>query len=140
MTIFPTIFFFKLPCSSLDLHVLTAFFPTRRASDLGGDQLIEARAEFAPPPREQPATPRVVEPGDPAVSGFIFKVQANMNPQHRDRVAFMRLCSGRFRRGMKLTQVQTGKTIAVHSPIFFFAQSREQIGSASCRARVCQYV
>src|SRR3546814_10632263 len=48
-----------------------------------------------------------------------------MNPQHRDRVAFMRLCSGRFRRGMKLTQVQTGKTIAVHSPIFFFAQSRE---------------
>src|SRR3546814_20918225 len=128
MTIFPTIFFFKLPCSSLDLHVLTAFFPTRRASDLGGDQLIEARAEFAPPPREQPATPRVVEPGDPAVSGFIFKVQANMNPQHRDRVAFIRLCSGRLRRGMKLTQAQSGTTIAVHSPLCFFAPRERKSG------------
>ena len=48
-----------------------------------------------------------------------------MNPQHRDRVAFMRLCSGRFRRGMKLNQSGTGKPIAVHSPILFFAQSRE---------------
>jgi len=52
-------------------------------------------------------------------------VQANMNPQHRDRVAFMRLCAGRFRRGMKLSQVGTGKTIAVHSPILFFARERE---------------
>jgi peptide chain release factor 3 len=55
----------------------------------------------------------------------VFKVQANMNPQHRDRVAFMRLCSGRFKRGMKLLQPSTGKQIAVHSPILFFAQSRE---------------
>ncbi|MDB5718632.1 MAG: peptide chain release factor 3, partial [Sphingomonas bacterium] len=93
--------------------------------DFGVEELIDALAAFAPPPRPQPATPRPVDPEDENVSGFIFKVQANMNPQHRDRVAFMRLCSGRFRRGMKLTQVQTGKVIAVHSPIFFFAQSRE---------------
>jgi peptide chain release factor 3 len=59
------------------------------------------------------------------VAGFVFKVQANMDPNHRDRVAFLRLCSGRFRRGMKLRQARTGKSLAVHSPIFFFAQDRE---------------
>jgi len=58
-------------------------------------------------------------------TGFVFKVQANMNPQHRDRFAFMRLASGRFRRGMKLRQVATGKVIAINSPILFFAQDRE---------------
>jgi peptide chain release factor 3 len=68
---------------------------------------------------------RSVDPDHSAVTGFIFKVQANMNPQHRDRVAFMRLCSGKFRRGMKLLQPSTGKSIAVHSPILFFAQNRE---------------
>ncbi|MDB5690836.1 MAG: peptide chain release factor 3 [Sphingomonas bacterium] len=104
---------------------LTPVFFGSALRDFGVEDLIDALARFAPPPRPQPATPRAVDPEDANVSGFIFKVQANMNPQHRDRVAFMRLCSGRFRRGMKLTQVQTGKVIAVHSPIFFFAQSRE---------------
>ncbi len=93
--------------------------------DFGVEHLIEALSEFAPAPRPQPAEPRTIEPDEDQVAGFIFKVQANMNPQHRDRVAFMRLCSGRFRRGMKLTQVGTGKAIAVHSPILFFAQTRE---------------
>ena len=79
----------------------------------------------APPPRPQPAEPRAVDPDEPEVTGFIFKVQANMDPNHRDRVAFMRVCSGRFRRGMKLRQARTGKSLAVHSPIFFFAQDRE---------------
>ncbi len=59
------------------------------------------------------------------MTGFVFKVQANMDPQHRDRIAFMRLCSGIFRRGMKLTPTGHGKPIAVHSPILFFAQNRE---------------
>ena len=59
------------------------------------------------------------------MTGFVFKVQANMDPNHRDRVAFMRVCSGRFRRGMKLRQARTGKSLAIHSPIFFFAQDRE---------------
>ncbi|MBZ0215480.1 MAG: peptide chain release factor 3, partial [Fimbriimonadaceae bacterium] len=57
--------------------------------------------------------------------GFVFKVQANMDKNHRDRVAFMRLCSGHFRRGMKLYQVRTGKDLMVRSPIFFMAQDRE---------------
>ena len=59
-----------------------------------------------------------------SVSGFVFKVQANMDPNHRDRIAFMRLCSGKLRRGMKLTQVRTGKALTVHSPVLFFGQDR----------------
>ncbi|WP_416907045.1 MAG: peptide chain release factor 3 [Polymorphobacter sp.] len=93
--------------------------------DFGVEALIDALAEFAPSPRPQPALPEAVQPDDGQVSGFVFKVQANMNPQHRDRIAFMRVASGRFKRGMKLRQVGTGKTIAINSPIMFFAQDRE---------------
>ena len=104
---------------------LTPVFFGSALKDFGVTQLIEALAAFAPSPRPQPAEPREVKPDETSVSGFIFKVQANMNPQHRDRVAFMRLCAGRFRRGMKLAQVGTGKTIAVHSPLLFLARDRE---------------
>ncbi len=91
----------------------------------GVTELIEALAAYAPPPREQPAEPAPIAPDREDVTGFIFKVQANMDPQHRDRIAFMRLCSGKFRRGMKLTPSGSGKPMAVHSPILFFAQDRE---------------
>jgi len=104
---------------------LTPVYFGSALKDFGVEQLIEALASFAPPPRPQPAEPREVQPDENHVAGFVFKVQANMNPQHRDRVAFMRLCAGRFKRGMKLAQVGTGKTIAVHSPILFFARERE---------------
>src|SRR5690606_27223449 len=86
-------------------------------------ELLDGLADWAPPPRTQPARPRDVRPDEPQVTGFVFKVQANMDPNHRDRVAFLRLCSGRFKRGMKLKQVG-GKTVAVHNPVFFFAQER----------------
>lgn len=91
----------------------------------GVTELIDALGRYAPPPREQPAEPAPIAPDRPDVTGFIFKVQANMDPQHRDRIAFMRLCSGTFRRGMKLTPSGSGKPIAIHSPILFFAQDRE---------------
>ncbi|QHL91352.1 peptide chain release factor 3 [Sphingomonas changnyeongensis] len=104
---------------------LTPVYFGSALKDFGVAELIDALARFAPSPRPQPADPAPVSPDDQAVTGFIFKVQANMNPMHRDRVAFMRLCSGRFRRGMKLTQVGTGKAISVHSPILFFARERE---------------
>jgi peptide chain release factor 3 len=93
--------------------------------DYAVEELLRAVAEHAPPPRPQPSRGEPVMPGDPVVSGFIFKVQANMDPNHRDRIAFMRLCSGRFRRGMKLLQPRTGKTIAVQSPVLFFGQERQ---------------
>ena len=93
--------------------------------DCSVERLLRLIAEHAPAPRPQPAEGRVIEPTESAVTGFVFKVQANMDPNHRDRIAFVRLCSGRFRRGMKLKHVRTGKTLAIHSPIFFFAQDRE---------------
>ncbi len=104
---------------------LTPIYFGSALREFGVDALIDALEAHAPSPRPQPASPRAVVPDEPTVAGFVFKVQANMDPQHRDRVAFMRLCSGKFRRGMKLKQVQTGKVIAVHSPIFFFARERE---------------
>jgi peptide chain release factor 3 len=104
---------------------LTPVYFGSALKEFGVADLIDAIARFAPSPRSQPAQPTDVSPDDPSVTGFVFKVQANMNPMHRDRVAFMRLCSGKFTRGMKLNQVGTGKSIAVHSPILFFAQDRE---------------
>ena len=73
---------------------------------------------------------RTVQPLEHDVSGFVFKVQANMDPQHRDRVAFVRLCSGKFRRGMKLYHVREDRQIAVTQPILFFAQNRETVDDA----------
>ncbi len=96
----------------------------------GVKELLDALAAEAPAPRVQQAKGRAVHPGDAGVSGFVFKVQANMDPNHRDRVAFLRLCSGRFRRGMKLKQSGTDKTIGVHNPILFFAAERETVDEA----------
>ncbi|MBU6472028.1 MAG: peptide chain release factor 3 [Alphaproteobacteria bacterium] len=98
--------------------------------NFGVKELIAALAAFAPPPRPAPATTRAVAPGENEVTGFVFKVQANMDPNHRDRVAFLRLVSGRFRRGMKLKQSGTGKVIGIHNPILFFAQERETVDEA----------
>ncbi|MBB4659305.1 peptide chain release factor 3 [Parvularcula dongshanensis] len=88
-------------------------------------ELLNLLSRLAPPPRTQPAAPAPVQPDEDRVSGFVFKVQANMDPNHRDRIAFTRLCSGKFTRGMKLKQSRTGKPLAVQNPIFFFARERE---------------
>ena len=104
---------------------LTPVYFGSALKDFGVAELIAALADFAPPPRPQPAEPAPVSPDAADVTGFVFKVQANMDPQHRDRIAFMRLCSGTFKRGMKLTPSGSGKPISVHSPILFFAQNRE---------------
>jgi len=104
---------------------LTPVFFGSALKEFGVDALIAALAEHAPPPRAQPAEPAAVEPSRDEVTGFVFKVQANMDPNHRDRIAFMRLCSGTFKRGMKLTPSGHGKPIAIHSPILFFARERE---------------
>lgn len=104
---------------------LTPVYFGSALKEFGVDSLIEAIATHAPPPRPQPAEPAPVEPSDTEVTGFVFKVQANMDPNHRDRIAFMRLCSGTFKRGMKLTPTGHGKPIAIHSPILFFARERE---------------
>ena len=88
-------------------------------------ELLQGLASFAPSPRPAPTTTRLVQPTEEKVSGFVFKIQANMDPKHRDRIAFVRLCSGRFERGMRLTHVRSGKQITVHSPVLFLARERE---------------
>jgi peptide chain release factor 3 len=88
-------------------------------------ELLTALGTWAPEPRPQPADPKAISPDEPKVSGFVFKVQANMDANHRDRIAFVRLSSGTFRRGMKLRNVRTGKDLAVTNPMFFFGHDRE---------------
>ena len=92
--------------------------------DFSVDQLLQLIARHAPSPRPQPSDKGPVDPAGEKVSAFVFKVQANMDPKHRDRVAFVRFCSGHFKRGMKLDHVRSGKAIAVPNPIYFFAQER----------------
>ena len=104
---------------------LTPVYFGSALKNFGVTELIDAIARHAPPPRPQPSEAGTIQPDNKEVTGFIFKVQANMDPQHRDRIAFMRMVSGTFRRGMKLTPSGLGKPIAVHSPILFFAQDRE---------------
>ncbi|HUC17314.1 MAG TPA: peptide chain release factor 3 [Acetobacteraceae bacterium] len=103
---------------------LTPIYFGSALEDYGVRELLEGLVAHAPPPRGQPADARTVVPSEPEVTGIVFKVQANMDPNHRDRIAFLRICSGRFQRGMKLHQVRTGKIFSVQSPIFFFAQER----------------
>ncbi len=109
----------------LDGYLTPVFFGSA-LRDYGVEELLDFIAAHAPAPHHQPATGgRVIKPEEDKVTGFVFKVQANMDPKHRDRIAFVRLCSGTFKRGMKLKHVRAGKTIAVSAPIFFFAEERE---------------
>jgi peptide chain release factor 3 len=94
-------------------------------NSFGVKELMEGIAGFGPEPQVQTATPREVAPEETKVSGFVFKVQANMDPKHRDRVAFLRLASGHFKRGMKLTHVRSKKPMAISNPVLFLASDRE---------------
>ncbi len=96
----------------------------------GVKELMRAVAAYAPPPRPLLTDQRQIAPEEAAVSGFVFKVQANMDPKHRDRVAFIRLASGHFVRGMKLFHVRAGKPITVANPVFFLAAERETADEA----------
>jgi len=104
---------------------LTPVFFGSALRDFGVGHLLEGLSRFAPPPGARPADPRAIEPEEPRLTGFVFKVQANMDPNHRDRVAFVRLCSGRLTKGMRLRQVRTGKQVPVNAPLFFFAKERQ---------------
>jgi peptide chain release factor 3 len=110
-------------------HLTPVFFGSA-LKNFGVRELLDALALHAPAPRAQASRMRDVDPAEDEVTGFVFKVQANMDPNHRDRVAFLRLCSGQFRRGMKLKQSGTQKTLGVHNPILFFAQERETVDEA----------
>jgi peptide chain release factor 3 len=105
-------------------HMTPVFFGSA-VNNFGVRELLAGLSRLAPPPRAQPARERAVAPEEPKVSGFVFKIQANMDPKHRDRIAFVRLASGHFTRGMKLTVPRTGKAIGVHNAMLFQANERE---------------
>lgn len=103
---------------------LTPVFFGSALKNFGVRDLLDALVAHAPPPRDQNATSRTVHADEKKMTGIVFKIQANMDPNHRDRIAFMRVCSGKLKRGMKAKVVRTGKTMALTAPQFFFAQDR----------------
>jgi peptide chain release factor 3 len=104
---------------------LTPVYFGSAINNFGVRELLRGLASFAPSPRPQPSAERKVAPGEDKVSAFVFKIQANMDAKHRDRIAVARLCSGHFKRGMKLKHVRSGKQINVHNPVMFLARERE---------------
>ncbi len=93
-------------------------------NNFGVQSLLDAVVDLSPGPLPRMTASREIVPDEAKFSGFVFKIQANMDPKHRDRIAFLRLCSGRFKRGMKLKQTATGKTLNVNNAITFMAQDR----------------
>ncbi len=104
-------------------HLTPVYFGSA-LRNYGVRDLIEALGEFAPPPRAQEGDSRTVEATEEKMTSFVFKIQANMDPNHRDRIAFVRVCSGTLQRGMKAKLVRTGKPMSLTAPQFFFARSR----------------
>lgn len=105
-------------------HLTPVFFGSALKT-FGVAELLRGVGNLAPAPLPRKADTRTVSPAEDKVTGFVFKVQANMDPNHRDRIAFFRICSGRFRRGMKLRHVRSGKVMALVNPVFFLARDRE---------------
>jgi peptide chain release factor 3 len=99
-------------------------------NNFGVEELLDAFSEYAPAPRGRDTEQRRVEPGEPKFTGFVFKIQANMDPAHRDRVAFLRVCSGSYRKGMKMKHVRIGKTVQVANAITFQADERAHVEEA----------
>ena len=104
---------------------MTPVFFGSAVNNFGVRELLGGLAKFAPSPRHQNTQSRDINPDEKKVTAFVFKIQANMDPKHRDRIAFTRICSGKFRKGMKLKHIRSGKMLTIHSPQLFLAQDRE---------------
>jgi peptide chain release factor 3 len=99
-------------------------------NNFGVREILDALLDWAPSPLPRDASIRTVEPTETAFSGFVFKIQANMDSNHRDRIAFLRVCSGHFERGMKIKHLRIGREIRVSNVVTFMASSREQVEEA----------
>ena len=99
-------------------------------NNFGVREVLDALVDLAPPPAERPAIQRVVEPVEPKFTGVVFKIQANMDPAHRDRIAFVRVASGHFERGMRLKVVRSGKELRPNTVVSFLSQRRELLDEA----------
>lgn len=109
---------------------LTPVFFGSAINNFGVQEILNALIDWAPAPKPRDATVRVVSPEENRFSGFIFKIQANMDPKHRDRIAFLRVCSGRFERGMKMKHLRINREIAASSVVTFMSHSRELVEEA----------
>jgi peptide chain release factor 3 len=99
-------------------------------NNFGVREVLDALVELVPMPGPKHADERMVSPDEPKFSGVVFKVQANMDPQHRDRVAFVRVCSGRFERGMALTNTRTKRQLRPQNVVTFLSQRRDLVDEA----------
>jgi peptide chain release factor 3 len=99
-------------------------------NNFGVREMLDTFVEIAPGPLPRQTTTRIVVPEEKAFSGFVFKIQANMDPMHRDRLAFLRICSGRFTRGMRVRHHRLGKEMVIANPIIFMAQDRTAVEEA----------
>ncbi len=108
----------------------TPVFFGSAVNNFGVRELLDAFVEMAPPPLARMTETRLVSPYEETFSGFVFKIQANMDPAHRDRIAFLRICSGRFHRGMKVTHHRTGKEVTFANATIFLAQDRANVEEA----------
>jgi peptide chain release factor 3 len=113
----------------LDEEQTPVFFGSA-LTNFGVRLFLDSFVEFAPPPQPYTSDLGPIAPESPDFSGFVFKIQANMNPRHRDSVAFLRVCSGRFERGMSVTHAQSGNPIRLQRPYKLFANEREIIDTA----------
>jgi peptide chain release factor 3 len=110
--------------SYLEGHLTPVFFGSA-FNNFGVREVLNGLSELAPSPRPRAAREREVRPEEAATTGFVFKIQANMDPKHRDRIAFVRLISGHFTRGDRLVHVPSGQALRVHNPVLFLASDRE---------------
>ena len=109
---------------------LTPVFFGTALGNFGVDHLLDGLVEWAPSPLPRAAEERTVTADEPKFTGFVFKIQANMDPKHRDRIAFMRITSGRYDKGIKLLQCRTGKDVRIADALTFLAGERENIEEA----------
>ena len=99
-------------------------------NNFGVREMLDAFVELSPPPGPRATTTRMVDPAEETFSGFTFKIQANMDPAHRDRIAFFRICSGKFTRGMRVMHHRIGKEISLSNATVFMAQERSHVDEA----------
>ena len=108
----------------------TPMFFGSAVNNFGVREVLDALVDLAPPPGDRVATQRTVHPDEPKFSGVVFKIQANMDPAHRDRIAFLRVASGHFERGMRLKVVRSGKEMRPNTVVSFLSQRRELLDEA----------
>jgi len=99
-------------------------------NNFGVEDLLDALSQMAPKPQSRATDTREVEPTEEKFSGFVFKIQANMDPQHRDRIAFLRICSGRYKKGMKMRHLRIGRDVQISNALTFMAGDREHVEEA----------